>query len=181
MGVTYIVANSSKRQYFSPDSFGVLENTKWSGILRGISGHALAHLLRPNFTLGFHLQSWVGDEFFLAGDTDSQIKQLTPYQTGTFNEWEVVTTHFDDISLNLLAEMSLRTGLLNEFIEAAHESEIMLINLVNTMTGLNATHIETAVVSRFGTDWRKRYNVALKSCGWRDYPQPMIPEIGSAG
>ena len=177
MGVTYIVANSSKRQYFDPDSIGVSENTKWSGILRGISGHALAHLLRPNHALRFHLQSWIGDEFFLAGDTYSpnELEQLMPYQMGTDNEWTIVTTHFDNISLNLLAEMSQRTEILDEFIEVANESNVMLINLVNAMIGLNAKHIEHAVVSSFGNDWRKRYHTALESCDWHVYPQPMIP------
>ncbi len=177
MGITYILANSSKRQYFDPDSIGIAENTKWHGILWGVSGHALAHLLRPNCELQFHLKSWIGDDFFLVSDTGeaNRIEQLRPFGTGTEEEWTIVTTQFDDISLNLISLMSLRPELLELFIANAKKSDSMLVSLVNAMTGLDANHLESAIVSNFGNDWPRHYKKALSNSPRSRHRQPMVP------
>lgn len=175
VGVTYIVVNSSKQQWFQPDTFDVGENTKWRGILRGLSGHALAHLLAPQHQLGFHLEPWIGDDVFLAGDTSRPLPQLEPFrQDDDENPWWIATQAFSDISLNLLAELSRRPCLLAEFIESATKRDRMLVSLANTIPSLDVPHITEAIEHEFGMNWRRRYNLALKAQSpWN--PQPMIP------
>ena len=178
MGTTYFVANSSKRQYFDPDYVGGSENTDRSGILWGLSGHALAQLLMPKCRLDFHLESWIADPLVLIGDDGepNAIEQLIPFQeTPDQDAYHIVTEQFDNITLNLIALLCKRDDLMQSFLDHADRHYYAFVNLAHAIMYLGAAHIESAFVNRFGTDWRGRYNETLKSEPWH-YPLPMTPE-----
>lgn len=179
MGVTYIVANSTKLQYFDPGRVGINENTRWPSLLRGLSGHALAHLIRPldDQDVGFHLTSWIGDDFFTVSDSGAADANpyLKPFHSDDDCEWTTVTENFEDISLNLIAVLCLQREILEVFIDKAKSSDEVLICLVHSMTGLNATHIESAIVERFGVDWSRHYKNAMKRVPQGMKLQPIVP------
>ena len=179
MGTTYYVANSAKRQYFDPGWVGGWEETtKRSGILWGLSGHALAHLLLPDITLEFYLESWIGDSIFLVGDDSepNSIVPLKPFQQEADQDaYHIVTEQFDNISLNLIAHLCKHSCVLDYFLDDADQNYYAFVNLAHTIMNLPCPHIEMPFVRRFGTDWRLRYIECLKAEPWR-FPLPMTPE-----
>lgn len=176
MGTTYFVANLAKRQYFDPSYAGGSENSKRSGVLYGLSGHALGQLLMPRNQLDFYLESWIGDGLVLVGDEGdpNDIEQLKLFQKAPDQDaYHIVTELFDDISLNLIAQLCKRTAFLNHFLDLAEECSWVFMNLAHAFMFLPARSIEFAFIARFGTDWRHRYNDILKSGPY--YPMPMTP------
>jgi len=177
MGTTYFVANTAKRQYFDPGHVGGSENTKRSGILRGLGGHALAQRLLPDADLHFHLEPWIGDPLVLVGDDaePSEIELLKPFQRSIEDAYHIVTEQFDDITINLIAHLCTRPFILEEFVELAEKEYHVFLNLAHAVTYLRAPHIEIELEKRFGKDWRKRYYEILKAEPFH-YPVPMTPE-----
>lgn len=178
MGTTYLLTNCSKRQYFDPNQFDGAENTKRSGILWGLSGHALAQLLLPQCRLDFHLEPWIGDALVLLGDDcePNSIELLKPFQaTADEHAYHIATEQFDNITLNLVAVLCKRDNLMEHFLDNAEQHYHGFVNLAHIIMYLGAFHIELAVVNRFGKDWRDRYHETLQSEPWH-YPLPMTPE-----
>jgi len=183
MGINYIVANLTRRQFFDPDDVGGSENTKWPGILRGDSAHALAHLLTLDHRLEYHLTHWVGDQFFLVGDTDSCVVPRELVHLAVSDDespYETVKSQFSDISLNLIAEICARAEMLEKFIELASRNTTVFVNLAHIVLYLDAPAIQSSFVARFGTDWRKRYNEITKEKPWHS-PRPMLPGEANPG
>lgn len=181
MGTTYFAANCSKRQYFDPDHVGGSENTKQSGILWGLSGHALGLLLMPDYPLDFHLESWLGDALVLVGDEGepNTISRLEPFQTeSNQSAYEIVTQRFDDITLNLIALLCKRQILMEHFLNEADQHKRVFVNLAHIIIHLQGSQLEREFISRFGDDWRRRYKEAIDSEPWH-YPMPMIPRTKS--
>jgi len=170
MATTFFIANLTKRQFFEPDVVGGSENTKWHAILRGISGHALAHLISSDLDLQFGLQTWIGDCFFLVGDEDHSKVPNELFELRTEeNEapfW-IVKNQFSDISLNLIAQMSLRRGMLDDFIELAAKHDDTFVDLANIALACESSELAKRFRREFGTDWRGRYNKVLKETPWR--------------
>ena len=178
MGTTYFVCNSAKRQYFDPDGMGSGENSKRSGVLWGLSGHALAHLLLPGAELGFHLTSWIGDPLFLVGDNvePNTIDHLRPFQQGPDQDaYHIVTEQFDNITLNLIAYLCRNRIQLEHFLNDAEQWPHTFINLAHTIAHLSADDLERGFTGRFGLDWKNRYYETLKQEPWH-YALPMTPE-----
>jgi hypothetical protein len=178
MGTTFLVANSAKRQYFDPDGMGSKENSKRSGILWGLSGHALGQLLRPDAQLGYYLDTWIGDPLFLVGDEaePNSIAHLRRFQGSPEQDaWHIVTEQFDNITLNLIAFLCNHPAVMGYFLDDAKESSYTFLSLIHTMTHLSASHIESAVVREFGADWRDRYYAVLNEEPFH-YPLPMTPQ-----
>ena len=177
MGVNYIVTNLTKRQYFDPDFVGGSENTKWHSILLGNSAHALAHLLTLDHQLGFHLTPWIGDRFFLVGDSDGSIvpKELVNLRKHEDESpWWTIKNSFADISLNLIAQMCTASDMLEDFLDGALRNNYTFVNLAHVFIYLDAPEIQSTFVARFGSDWRKRYNEVAKTIPWHS-PRPMVP------
>jgi hypothetical protein len=178
MGTTYFVANSAKQQYFDPDHTGGSENTKRSGILWGLSGHALAQLLLPEADLGFYLESWIGDPLVLIGDDGqpNDIEMLKPLQQSPDQDaYHLVIEQFDNISINLISQLCKRGCVLDHFLDLAEAHYCAFVNLAHTILYLGARHVETQFIARFGADWPTRYHETLKAEPWH-YPLPMTPE-----
>ncbi len=178
MGTTYFVANTTKRQYFDPGSINDVENPKRSGILWGLSGHALALLLLPDCRQDFYLESWIGDGLVLVGDESepNRIEQLRPFQQDAEQDaYHIVTEQFDNISLNLIAQLCKRDELLDHFFACAERENCTFVNLAHIVMHLSVPHIESKFIARFGPNWRGRYIDTLKSESWH-YPLPMTPE-----
>jgi hypothetical protein len=178
MGTTFFLANIAKRQYFDPSDAGGAENTKRSGILWGMSGHALAQLLLPDADLGFSLESWIGDPLVLVGDEcdPNTIDLLKPFQdTLDQDSYHIVTEQFDNISLNLIAHLCKRREPFHHFLDVAVQDDGAFVNLAHTILYLGAKHIELGLIARFGADWRDRYHEILKAMPYH-YPLPLTPE-----
>jgi len=182
MATTYFIANLSKRQFFEPDVVGGSENTKWHAILRGGSAHALAHLLSLDVDLQFGLQAWIGDAFFLVGDEDhSKVPKGLLELSATKNEapfW-IVKNQFSDISLNLVAQMCLRRGMLDHFIELATKYDSNFVDLAQIVQAGEAHELIKRFLKQFGPDWRKRYNKVIAENPWRARSQ--WTDLASAG
>jgi hypothetical protein len=169
MGTTYFVANVSKRQYFDPGAMGWEENTKRSGILWGLSGHALALLLLPDVKLEFHLVPWIGDPLVLVGDENSanSIDLLRPFQRAMEQDaYHIVTEQFVDISLNLISLLCKTSHVLSFLLDSAEQSTETFVDLAHTIMYLPAKHIEIEFAKRFGTNWRDRYTASVAREPW---------------
>lgn len=165
MGTTYFVANVAKRQYFDPGSI-CGGNSKRSGILWGMGGHALALLLLPDAKLDFHLVSWVGDPLVLVGDETSpnSIEVLKPLQhVPEQDAYHIATEQFDDITLNLIALLGKQERALDCLLDSAERHSNDFVHLAHAMMYLSARHIEIAFIKRFGANWRDRYDSILAS------------------
>lgn len=177
MGTTYFVANTAKRQYFDPGHAGGSENSKRSGILRGLGGHALAQLLLPGNDLHFHLETWIGDPLVLVGDDTetNEIELLKPFQRDAEQDaYHIVTEQFDDVTINLIAQLCTCERILDDFLGLAELEYHVFLNLAHAAIYLKASHVEIALQQRFGSDWQKRYYEILRKEPFH-YPMPMTP------
>lgn len=165
MGATYLVVNTTKRQFFDPDVVGVSENTKAGGILWGLSGHALAQLLFLNGPRNYHLTSWVGDTFFLFGDGDESTLPRELLELGHDSEepiFQLVVRHYADISLNLLAALCERTDLCQHYVACSEHNDQTYVALCQVLTSFATPRLEATFVDRFGQFWRKRMQSILR-------------------
>jgi hypothetical protein len=181
MGTQYFVANAAKRQYFDPGRLGSAENTKRSGVLWGLSGHALAELLLPGADLGFYLSSWIGDPLFLFGDdaTPNSIALLTPLQKSSKEQaYQIVTQSFDNVSINLIAQLCRSPITRDYMLDEAERKGPTFVDIVHAFTYLAHADLDLAVNMRFGANWRERYYATLRAEPWH-YPLPLTPETSA--
>ena len=170
MGTTYLIVNTAKRQYFDP---GWMGNSKYSGLLYGIGGHALARLLFPN-PHGWLIESWRGDPLYAIGDEPEELFPDLAYQAADGRSaGEVVIEEYDDITLNLIDSM-LGGDTLDWYFTRADESDFYFLILANIVLYVSPGFAK-AFEQRYGKNWQLRYRKAVKACApW--FPMPMTEE-----
>jgi hypothetical protein len=175
MGTTYLVVNTTKRQYFDPGQMG---NSKYSGLLHGIGGHALAVLLFPRekCRAGFLIESWAGDSLYIIGDEPEEkpFPGLARSADESRSAYEVVTQEYDEITLNLIASILGDYGVLDWYLEQADKHDHYFLTLANIVLYVDP-EFARLFEQRYGKGWPRRYQKALQACA-EHCPMPMTQE-----
>lgn len=168
MGMTFVVANLTKRQFFYPLDV-------WTPEL-----DTFALLLTLDLNLDFHLSPWIGDCFFFVGDKDDyQVPQglIDLRRHPDESPWWTVKNQFTDVSLNLIAQKCTKPRLLDYFLERASSDSFTFVQFAHIIQYLDAPKLKSSFEHRFGNEWRKRYQSILTESPWY-FQRPMVPREG---
>jgi hypothetical protein len=171
MGITYLVANTAKRQYLDP-----IGNGKLHGLLWGFDGNALAHLLAGVVDAELLLDSWAGDPLFLVDDepNPNRLPSLSPKTHDNRSAYEIVTQEYDNITLNVVASVFQRYEAHRDFFfEDAESSDTTFIMLADIAIHLSPPKFVRMFEAHFGKGWPSRYKRAVARHGWHR-PMPLI-------
>ena len=160
MGVSYYIVNATKKQYFRPGD--ILSGDRFTGLLNGLSGHALALLIQdqtPGRSLGVH-GLWAGDALYAVGDSSTKSaahSASSMLDSDGIEAWEILRTEYADITPALIARLC-EGDYVEDFLAAAEKDDCLFANLANLMERLETPKLRYAFINRFGKDWRRRYN-----------------------
>lgn len=161
MGVSYYIVNTTKRQYFVP--WRLLSGDRFSGLLTGISGHALALLIRDG------RGDWCGDALYAVGDcyqksaVHDNCTQSYPANTEAS---EILHAEYVDITVALIGELCERDDLAEDFLNAAQTDDDLFITLAIMVKHFDFPRLRGLFMEKFRKDWRRRYNQAMAKSGW---------------
>lgn len=120
MGIYYLVVNTTKKEFFDPGCLA--SDSKWNGLLYGISGHGLAALLMD--TPGQEVEGrWAGDALYVLADnlTEGVLhtleKNLPP---GIRSVMDILVTRYTDITPLLFEHLRQKP----EFADKLHPDDL---------------------------------------------------------
>jgi hypothetical protein len=160
MGASYYIVNTTKRQFFCPGD--LLSGDRFTGLLNGLSGHAVAVLIQDNRQGAIGL--WAGDALYAIGDSSLE-SAVHRASSGSYREgieaWEILRSEFLNITSALVAylcEHDFGEG----FLKAAESNEILFVNLANLVEQHGLKKFGHAFLKYFGSDWRRRYDQTVR-------------------
>jgi hypothetical protein len=164
MGVYYLVVNPVRREFLDPSRFG--EGIKFSSVLGGpFCCLALKQLICDGYG-----GAWIGDPVVLAGD-DSGPPNPAGIVTGTpmdpyRNMNRKAREEFANISYRCIADISciahLSDSVTSQLVDRAAADPSFLIDLINVTFQYRLPHVDFAIRERFGTQWRREYDRAVR-------------------
>lgn len=158
MDVHYHIVDTIRKEYLDPGS--LLSDSRWHKLLYGLSGHAMAILLRD--ADGIVEGRWAGDPLYAVGDTHTQTilhrLELEEECNKNVSALDILRDKYVDITPLLIAHLCEDLGIKEKFLQAADSDPVMLIDLMNIAQYLGAKDLRGAIVQRYGKDWHELYN-----------------------
>lgn len=119
MGMYYFVVNTSKREFFDPGCLA--SDSKWDGLLYGISGEALSVLLMD--VRGEVEGRWAGDSLYVLADESSagvlhEVERGLP--PGRNSALDILETRYTDITPLLFDHLRQKP----EFADKLHPDDL---------------------------------------------------------
>lgn len=172
MGASHFVANAAIRQFFRPGAF---DNDRGKYLLRGLSGHALALLIRGHMPDPGGLGCWAGDPIFIVDDDVEPVwtGRLLPERTDRVSDYDVLMTAYTDVTYPVIAGLGHREDVAVEFVERADRSESFFLALTTVLTRYDAAALRACYLTAFGGDWRRRFDQTWgRNAGWQPLSTP---------
>jgi hypothetical protein len=175
MGAYYLIANPDKREYLSAGPFG--ENIKASGLLRGLHGLAVLHLvcLDPNGRFAPLGGTWFGQRVIPTGDDTGHpdehgIPTATADKPGR-NLYRLAEEEYEDISRKTMCMLArIDVDHATAMATRAAKSSLTLIEVGTAVYELEqqaafeagARRLREALESVIGSTWQHKYQQACR-------------------